>query len=114
MLGKRGTVAAVRWRTGADGGAPRGGDGVPVVGGQESSGEIARKLPRGGVVLVVCLAEVRGSGSSGRRRGGAAAEARAHRRSGPVDLAQDSKIGWAWEHQWLAAMLLEYWIEGGD
>jgi hypothetical protein len=33
-----------------------GGDGVPVAGGQESGGEVARKLPRGDVVLVVCLA----------------------------------------------------------
>jgi hypothetical protein len=56
VLGKRGTVAAVRRRTGADGGAPRGGDGVSVAGGQESSREVARKLPRGDVVLVVCYA----------------------------------------------------------
>jgi hypothetical protein len=57
---------------------------------------------------------LRGSGLSGRRRGQAAAEARAHRRSGPVDLARESEIGWACEHQWLAAMLLEYWIEDGE
>jgi hypothetical protein len=35
----------------------------------------------------------------GRRRGQAAAEARAHRRSGPVVLVQESKIGRAGEHQ---------------
>jgi hypothetical protein len=49
-------VAAVRRRTGAGGGAPRGVDGVLVAGGQENSGEVARKLPQGDVVLVVCLA----------------------------------------------------------
>jgi hypothetical protein len=42
-----------------------------------------------------------------------AAEARAHRRSGPVDLAWETEIGWAGEHQWVAAMLLEHWIGGG-
>jgi hypothetical protein len=55
-LGKKGTETAYRRRTGADGGALRGGDGVPVAGGQEGSGEVARKLPQGDVVLVVCLA----------------------------------------------------------
>jgi hypothetical protein len=53
---KREAEAAVRRRTGAGGGAPRGGDGVPMAGGQESCGEIARKLPRNDVVLVVYLA----------------------------------------------------------
>jgi hypothetical protein len=56
VLGKRGTEAACRWRIGARCGAPRGSDGVPVAGGQEGGGEVARKLPRGDVVLVVCLA----------------------------------------------------------
>jgi hypothetical protein len=56
VLEKRGTEAAVRRRAGASGGAPRGGNGVPVAGGQESGGEVARKLPRGDMVLVVCLA----------------------------------------------------------
>jgi hypothetical protein len=56
VLEKRGTEAAVRRRAGATGGALRGGNGVPVAGGQESSGEVARKLPLGDVVLVVCLA----------------------------------------------------------
>jgi hypothetical protein len=56
VLGKRGTEAAYRRRTGADGRAPRGGDGIPVAGGQEGGGEVARKLPCGDVVLVVCLA----------------------------------------------------------
>jgi hypothetical protein len=56
VLGKRGTEAAYRRRTGAGGGAPRGGDGVLVAGGQEVCEEVARKLPQGDVVLMVCLA----------------------------------------------------------
>jgi hypothetical protein len=47
---------ASRRRTGAGGGAPRDDDGVPVAGVQESGGEVARKLPRDDVVLVVCSA----------------------------------------------------------
>jgi hypothetical protein len=47
VLGKRGTEAAYRRRTGANGGAPRGSDGVPMAGGQEGVGKVARKLPRG-------------------------------------------------------------------
>jgi hypothetical protein len=42
VLGKRGTEEAARRRTGAGGGAPRDDDGVPVAGGQESGGEVAR------------------------------------------------------------------------
>jgi hypothetical protein len=42
VLGKRGAVAAYRRRTGAGGGALRNGSGVPVAGGQESGGEVAR------------------------------------------------------------------------
>jgi hypothetical protein len=57
------------------------------------------------VVLVVCLSGLRGGGSTGRRRGRAAAGARAHRRSGPVVLVQESEIGWAGELQWVAAVL---------
>jgi hypothetical protein len=53
---KRGTEVAYRRQTGVGSGGPRGGDGVPVAGGQEGSGEVARKLPQGDVVLVVCLA----------------------------------------------------------
>jgi hypothetical protein len=55
VLGKRGTEAAYRRRTGADGGAPSDDGGVLVAGGQESGGEVARKLPRDDVVLMVCL-----------------------------------------------------------
>jgi hypothetical protein len=93
--------------------ANRGGDGIPVAGGQESGGEVARKLPRDDVVLMVCLAGLRGGGSSGRRRGRAAAEARAPRRSGPGDLVRESAIERVCEHQWVAAVLLEHWIKGG-
>jgi hypothetical protein len=57
-LRKGGAEAAYRQRTGADGGAPRGGDGVPVAGVPEGGGEVARKLPWGDVVLVGCLAGV--------------------------------------------------------
>jgi hypothetical protein len=56
VLGKGGAEIASQRRTRAGGGAPRGGDGVLVAEGQESGGEVARKLPRGDVVLVVCLA----------------------------------------------------------
>jgi hypothetical protein len=56
VLGKRGTEAAYRRRTGAGGGAPRDVNGVPVAGGQESSGEVARELLHDDVVLMVCLA----------------------------------------------------------
>jgi hypothetical protein len=55
---------------------------------------------------------LRGSRSSGRRRGRAATEARAHRRCGPVDLAWENKIGQACELQWVAVVLLEHWIRG--
>jgi hypothetical protein len=58
VLGKRGAEAVNRRRTGAGGGAPRDGDGVPVAGGQESGGDVARKLPWGDVVLIVCSAGV--------------------------------------------------------
>jgi hypothetical protein len=57
-LRKGGAEAAYRRRTGADGGALRGGDGVLVVGVPEGSREVARKLPWGDVVLVGCLAGV--------------------------------------------------------
>jgi hypothetical protein len=40
-----------------------------------------------------------GGGSTGRRRGQAAAESRAHRRSGLVVLVDKSEIGRAGEHQ---------------
>jgi hypothetical protein len=90
-----------------------GGDGVPVAGGQESGGEVARKLSRGDVVLVVCLAGAerwRSVRTTVRPSGGGA---RAHRRSGPVVLAWESEIGWACENQWVAVVLLEHWIKSG-
>jgi hypothetical protein len=58
-LGKRGTEAVYRRRTGAGGGASRDVDGVPVAGGQESGRGVARQLLRDDVVLVVCLAGVK-------------------------------------------------------
>jgi hypothetical protein len=56
VLGKRGPEEVNRRRTGAGGGAPRDGGGVPVAGVLEGGGEVARKLPRGDVVVVVCSA----------------------------------------------------------
>jgi hypothetical protein len=56
VLANRGARAVYRRRTGADGGAPRDDGGVSVAEVLEGSGEVARKLPRGNVVLVVCLA----------------------------------------------------------
>jgi hypothetical protein len=41
------------------------------------------------------------------------AEARAHWRSGPDDLAWENEIGRACELEWVTAVLLEHWIEGG-
>jgi hypothetical protein len=58
VLGKRRTEVVGRRRTGAGGGASRGGDGVLVAGEQESGGEVARKLPLDDMVLMVCLAGV--------------------------------------------------------
>jgi hypothetical protein len=82
VLRKRGAETAGRRRTGAGGGAPRDDDGVPMAGVPENGGEVARKLPRDDVVLVVCLA-----GAERRRSGGTTARpsgrgARAHQRCG--------------------------------
>jgi hypothetical protein len=55
------------------GGGSRDGVGVPVAGGQESGGEVARKLPRDDVVLMVCLAGARRqwiAGTTARPNGG--------------------------------------------
>jgi hypothetical protein len=82
VLGKRGAEAVSRRRTGAGGGTPRDDGGVPVVEEPEAGGEVARKLPRGDVVLVVCLAGAkrrRGVGTAVRSSGGGA---RAHQRHG--------------------------------
>jgi hypothetical protein len=54
-----------------------------------------------------------GSGSPGRRRGRAAAGARAHRRSGPVVLVQESEIGRVGELRWVMEMLFVHWIGDG-
>jgi hypothetical protein len=53
VLGKRGAGVAYRRRTGADDGAPRDDGGVLVAGVPDGGREVARKLPRGDVVLVV-------------------------------------------------------------
>jgi hypothetical protein len=80
-----------------------------VAGGQESGGEVAGKLLRDDVVLVVCAwPGPRGSRLSGRRRGRAAVEARAHRHYGPGNLAWENEIGRACELQWVTGMLLEH------
>jgi hypothetical protein len=57
------------------GGAPRDVVGVPVAGGQEGSGGVARKLPRDDVVLMVGLAGAEGlcSGESTARPSGGGA-----------------------------------------
>jgi hypothetical protein len=113
VLRTRGAETASRRRTGADGGTPRDGDGILVAGVPEGGGEVTRKLPRDDVVLMVCLvgAERRRSvGTTARPSGGGA---RAHRRGGSAVLAWESEIGWACEHQWAAAVLLEHWIGGG-
>jgi hypothetical protein len=49
----------------------------------------------------------------GRRRGRAAAEARAHWRHGPVIPVHESEIEQAGEHQWVAAVLWMHGIGGG-
>jgi hypothetical protein len=113
VLRKRGAEAACRRRTGTDGGAPRDGDGVPVAGVPEGGGKVARKFPRGDVVLVVCLAGAKRRWSAGTTARPSGGGARAHRRGGPVDLVQENEIGRVCEHQWVAAVLLEQWIEGG-
>jgi hypothetical protein len=61
---------------------------------------VVRELPRDDVVLTVCLA-----GAKRRWIDGTAAEARAHRCSGPVILVHKSEIGRAEEHQWVTEVL---------
>jgi hypothetical protein len=73
VLGKRRAEVAGRRQTEAGGGAPKDGDVVPVAGGQESGGEVARKLVHDDVVLVVCLAEAKRqwiAGTTARPSGG--------------------------------------------
>jgi hypothetical protein len=82
VLRKRGAETAGRRRTGAGGGVPRDDDGVPVAGVPEDGGEVARKLPRDDVVLVVCLAEAKRRWSGGTTARPSDGGARAHRRCG--------------------------------
>jgi hypothetical protein len=73
VLGKRRAEAAGRQRTEVGGGGPRDGFGILMAGGQESAGEVARKLPRDDVVLMVCLAGARRqwiAGTTARPSGG--------------------------------------------
>jgi hypothetical protein len=93
VLGKRGTEAAYRRRTGAGDGAPRNGGGVPVAGGQESDGEVARQLPCDDVVLIVCL-----FGAERRRSGGTTARPSERRNS--RSLARWSGRSSARERNW--------------
>jgi hypothetical protein len=75
MSRKRGTMAAYQRRTETGDGAPRDVIGVPVAGGQEGGGGVARKLPRDDVVLMVGLAGAEGlwSGESTARPSGGGA-----------------------------------------
>jgi hypothetical protein len=84
VLRKRGAKTASRRRTGAGGGTPRDNGSVPVAGVQESGMEVARKLPRDDVVLVVCLAGAERRWSVGTTTRPSGGGARAHRRCGPV------------------------------
>jgi hypothetical protein len=78
----------------------------------EGGGEMARKLPRGDVVLVVCLAGAdRGwsVGTTARLSGGGA------RVTGAVVWAarvRESEIGLLSELQLVVVVLLEHWITG--
>jgi hypothetical protein len=83
VLRKRGAETASRRRTGAGGGAPRDDGDIPVAGVQMSGGEVARKLPRDDVVLVVCLAGAERWQSVGMTVRPSGGGARAHRRYGP-------------------------------
>jgi hypothetical protein len=82
VLRKRAAETAGRRRTGAGGGAPRDDDGVPVARVPEDGGEVARKLPRDDVVLVVCLAGVERRRSGGTTARPSDSGARAHRHYG--------------------------------
>jgi hypothetical protein len=95
VLGKRGAEAVYRRRTGAGGGAPRGGDGVPMAGGQESGGEVARQLPRDDMVLVVCLAgaERRRSGRTMARPSGGGSSSSPARWSGRSSAGEQNWAG---------------------
>jgi hypothetical protein len=64
----------------------------------EGGGKVVRKLPRGDVVLVVCLAGAERRRSVGTTARPSSGGARAHRRGGPAVLARESEIGWACEH----------------
>jgi hypothetical protein len=113
VLGKRGTVAAYQRRTGVGGGAPRNGAAFRWPEGRRSAGKWLDSFHAMMWCWWCACPGLRGDGAVGRRRGRAAAKARAHRRSGPVNLVRENEIGQACELQWVAAVLLEHWIEGG-
>jgi hypothetical protein len=79
-----------------------------VAGVSEGGGEVARKLPRDDVVLVVCLAGVRGGGALGWRRDQAAAELVLTGAVGDAAWVRENKIGLVSELQWVAAVLLKH------
>jgi hypothetical protein len=82
VLRKRGAETAGQRRTGVGGRAPRDDDGVPVAGVLEDGREVARKLPRDDVVLVVCLVGTERRRSSRTTARPSGSGARAHRRCG--------------------------------
>jgi hypothetical protein len=59
----------------------------------EGGREVARKLPRGDVVLVVCLAGVERGWSTGTTARPSGGGARAHRRGGPGCVGARNGIG---------------------
>jgi hypothetical protein len=110
VLRKRGAEAASRRWTEAGGGAPRGGDGVLVVGVPEGGGEVARKLPQGDVVLVVCLAGAERGWSAGTTARPSGGGAWAHQRCGP---GCSSTGKWNLTAQWASVGCARcYWSTG--
>jgi hypothetical protein len=75
------------------GGAPRGGDGVPVARVPEGGREVAKKLPRNDVVLAVCLAGAERGWSVGTMARPSGGGARAHRHVGPGCVGAGNGIG---------------------
>jgi hypothetical protein len=64
-----------------------------VAGVLEGGGEVARKLPRGDVVLVVCLVRAERGWSVGTAARPSGGGARAHRRGGPGCVGAGNGIG---------------------
>jgi hypothetical protein len=87
------------------GGAPRGGDGVPVAEVPEGGGEVAKSLPHNNVVLAVCLAGAERGWSAGTTARPSSGGARAERRGGPGCAGAGNGIGLLSELLWVAAVL---------